>query len=98
MFDLPANYTDHIKLPSESCAEDHRYERPTRLREVYLGAFETSSFTPKERLRVARELGESSPMSLVHPTVSQDIAETYGAVYPAMRRASRNASNGPGLS
>lgn len=41
--------------------------------EVYLEkAFEGTGFRPKERLPVARALGESSLMFLIHPTLSQD--------------------------
>ncbi len=40
--------------------------------EVYLEkAFENTSFIPKERLSVAKELGESSLMFLVHPTLTE---------------------------
>jgi dTDP-4-amino-4,6-dideoxygalactose transaminase len=41
--------------------------------EVYLEkAFEGKSFKPVERLPVARELGETSLMFLVHPTISME--------------------------
>lgn len=41
--------------------------------EVYLEkAFENSSFRPKERLSNAKELGETSVMFLVHPTLKPD--------------------------
>lgn len=41
--------------------------------EVYLEkAFENSSFKPKERLSNAKELGETSIMFLVHPTLKPD--------------------------
>lgn len=41
--------------------------------EVYLEkAFENTSFRPKERLPVARELGETALMFLVHPTLTPD--------------------------
>jgi dTDP-4-amino-4,6-dideoxygalactose transaminase len=39
--------------------------------EVYLeGAFETTGFAPPERLPVAKQLGETSLMFLVHPTLT----------------------------
>ncbi len=46
--------------------------------EVYLEkAFDGTAWRPAERLRVARELGETSLMFLVHPTVQEDeIAKT----------------------
>ncbi len=41
--------------------------------EVYLErAFEGTSFRPKERLPVARELGETSLMFLTHPTMTEE--------------------------
>jgi dTDP-4-amino-4,6-dideoxygalactose transaminase len=41
--------------------------------EVYLEkAFDNTDFRPKERLPVAKELGETSLMFLVHPTLTQD--------------------------
>jgi len=41
--------------------------------EVYLEkAFDNTRFRPKERLEVAKELGETSLMFLVHPTLSQE--------------------------
>jgi len=41
--------------------------------EVYLEkAFDNTGFRPKERLPVARELGETSLMFLVHPTLTQE--------------------------
>lgn len=41
--------------------------------EVYLEkAFDNTGFRPKERLSVARELGETSLMFLVHPTLTEE--------------------------
>ena len=41
--------------------------------EVYLEkAFDNTSWRPAERLPVARELGETSLMFLVHPTLGAD--------------------------
>jgi dTDP-4-amino-4,6-dideoxygalactose transaminase len=41
--------------------------------EVYLEkAFDNTGFRPKERLSVAKELGETSLMFLVHPTLTQE--------------------------
>ena len=40
--------------------------------EIYLErAFEGTGFAPAERLPVARELGETSLMFLVHPTLTE---------------------------
>jgi dTDP-4-amino-4,6-dideoxygalactose transaminase len=46
--------------------------------ELYLEkAFDNTAYRPKERLKVARELGETSLMFLVHPTLTEaDIAKT----------------------
>lgn len=44
--------------------------------EVYLEkAFDNSGFRPKERLPVARELGETSLMFMVHPTITEEQME-----------------------
>ena len=44
--------------------------------EVYLEkAFDETSFRPKERLPVAKELGETSLMFLVHPTLTREEIE-----------------------
>jgi dTDP-4-amino-4,6-dideoxygalactose transaminase len=41
--------------------------------EVYLEkVFDTTEFRPKERLPVAKELGETSLMFLVHPTLTKE--------------------------
>ena len=41
--------------------------------EVYLEkAFDNTSYRPKERLPVAKELGETSLMFLVHPTLTEE--------------------------
>jgi len=41
--------------------------------EVYLEkAFENTPFRPRERLPVAKELGETSLMFLVHPTITDE--------------------------
>ena len=59
--------------------------------EVYLEkAFDNTSWRPKERLPVAKELGESSLMFLVHPTLTQDeISKTVDVIQQVMRRASK---------
>ncbi|WP_309083904.1 DegT/DnrJ/EryC1/StrS aminotransferase family protein [Chelativorans sp.] len=62
--------------------------------EVYLErAFEGTPWRPKERLVVARELGETSLMFLVHPTLKpnelQQTAETIGVVLRAAEKSSR---------
>jgi dTDP-4-amino-4,6-dideoxygalactose transaminase len=57
--------------------------------EVYLEkAFEGTGFRPAERLPVARELGETSLMFLVHPTLTQgDVAKTCDAIREVGRAA-----------
>ncbi len=59
--------------------------------EVYLEkAFDSTGWRPKERLLVAKELGETSIMFLVHPTLTQDeIQKTCDAIYQVMAIASR---------
>ena len=54
--------------------------------EVYLEkAFDNSGFRPKERLANAKELGETSLMFLVHPTLTEDeIQQTCGAITSVM--------------
>jgi len=60
--------------------------------EVYLEkAFEGTGFAPKHRLPVARELGETSLMFLVHPTLhDDDIEDTCAAVRKVFAVASRD--------
>lgn len=50
--------------------------------EVYLEkAFDNTGYRPKDRLTVARELGETSLMFLVHPTLTEaDMDRTCGAI------------------
>lgn len=57
--------------------------------EVYLEkAFEDTGLCPAERLPVARELGETSLMFLVHPTLTEDeIEQTCTALESVMRLA-----------
>lgn len=59
--------------------------------EVYLEkAFEGSGFEPGSRLPVARELGETSLMFLVHPTLqAAEIAKTVEVVSRVMQSATR---------
>ena len=54
--------------------------------EIYMEkAFEKAGLRPKERLPVARELGETSLMFMVHPTLSEahmhDMADRMSAVF-----------------
>jgi dTDP-4-amino-4,6-dideoxygalactose transaminase len=58
--------------------------------EVYLEkAFENTGWRPKERLPVAKELGETSIMFLVHPTLTRDeIQKTCDVIEQVMTRAS----------
>ncbi|MCO5784795.1 aminotransferase [Pseudomonas sp. G11-1] len=57
--------------------------------EVYLEkAFDNTGWRPAERLPVARELGETSLMFLVHPTLTEDeIRKTCAAIDEVMREA-----------
>lgn len=59
--------------------------------EVYLEkAFDGTPWRPAERLPVARELGETSLMFLVHPTLTTaEIEKTGEAIAAVMREASR---------
>jgi dTDP-4-amino-4,6-dideoxygalactose transaminase len=59
--------------------------------EVYLEkAFDSTVFRPKKRLPVARELGETSLMFLVHPTLSEaEINKTCEVLSEVMKRAAR---------
>lgn len=59
--------------------------------EVYLEkAFNGTGFRPAERLTVARQLGETSLMFLVHPTLTvAEIDKTCAVVDQVLRRASR---------
>jgi len=59
--------------------------------EVYLEkAFDDTGWRPEERLPVARGLGETSLMFLVHPTLTEaEIQKTCAAVANVMGRASR---------
>ncbi len=57
--------------------------------EVYLEkAFDNTGFRPKERLKVAMELGESSLMFLVHPTLTdENMLDTCNAIIDVMTKA-----------
>lgn len=59
--------------------------------EIYLEkAFDDTGWRPAKRLTVARRLGETSLMFLVHPTLTQsEIERTCHAVQRAMRKATR---------
>lgn len=59
--------------------------------EVYLEkAFDDTGFRPAERLQVARKLGETSLMFLVHPTLTTaEIAKTCEVVQTVLRQACR---------
>jgi dTDP-4-amino-4,6-dideoxygalactose transaminase len=59
--------------------------------EVYLEkAFETMAWRTKDRLPVARQLGETSLMFLTHPTITDDELERYvGAIRSVLERAVR---------
>ena len=59
--------------------------------EVYLEkAFDGTGWRPAERLEVARQLGETSLMFLVHPTLtSAEIAKTCEVIAAVLRQACR---------
>lgn len=59
--------------------------------EVYLEkAFKKSEFKPKQRLKNAKELGDSSLMFLIHPTLSQqDIDSTCKVLAEVMNLATK---------
>ena len=59
--------------------------------EVYLEkAFENTGWRPEERLPVAKELGETSLMFLVHPTLTSDeIRKTIDVIRQVMKLASK---------
>jgi dTDP-4-amino-4,6-dideoxygalactose transaminase len=59
--------------------------------EIYLEkAFDNTGLRPKERLPVAKELGETSLMFLVHPTLTEkEIGLTCDVLADAMKRAVR---------
>jgi dTDP-4-amino-4,6-dideoxygalactose transaminase len=59
--------------------------------EVYLEkAFENTGWRPEKRLPVAKELGETSLMFLVHPTLTEfEIQKTCDALVRAMAKASK---------
>ena len=59
--------------------------------EVYLEkAFDNTGWRPKERLPVAKELGETSLMFLVHPTLTQEeIQKTCDVIEQVMLQASK---------
>ena len=58
--------------------------------EVYLEkAFDNTGWQPAERLPVARRLGETSLMFLVHPTLTDgDIQKTCQVIHQVLSRAS----------
>ena len=57
--------------------------------EVYLEkAFDSTNFRPKKRLTNAKELGETSLMFLIHPTLRKtDIDHTCDAIKEVMAQA-----------
>ena len=59
--------------------------------EVYLEkAFDNTGWRPKKRLPIAKELGETSLMFLVHPTLTQDeITKTTEVIQQVMAEASK---------
>jgi dTDP-4-amino-4,6-dideoxygalactose transaminase len=62
--------------------------------EIYLEKAFNSELRPAERWRVAKELGETSLMFLVHPTLSEDdMQDTCRAVAKVMNAASASSGN-----
>jgi dTDP-4-amino-4,6-dideoxygalactose transaminase len=59
--------------------------------EIYLEkAFDQGALRPKERLPVAKKLGETSLMFMVHPTLTEsDMVDTCKAVAKVMAMAAR---------
>lgn len=59
--------------------------------EVYLEkAFDATSFRPRNRLSVARELGETSLMFLVHPTLTEnEVQKICDAIYEVLSQAQK---------
>jgi len=59
--------------------------------EVYLEkAFDNTEWRPGERLCVAKELGETSLMFLVHPTLTQlEIEKTCTAISDVMQKSAK---------
>jgi dTDP-4-amino-4,6-dideoxygalactose transaminase len=65
--------------------------------EVYLEKAFPAEMRPLHRLRVARELGETSLMFLVHPTIKEeDIVDTFLAVAKVMTAATDQPSHDVG--
>ncbi|HTQ60919.1 MAG TPA: DegT/DnrJ/EryC1/StrS aminotransferase family protein [Candidatus Solibacter sp.] len=63
--------------------------------EIYLEKAFTPELRPTERLRVARELGETSLMFLVHPTLAEiDMRDTCRAVGKVLEAATANGETG----
>ena len=62
-----------------------------RCSDIYLDkAFDQGTLRPKERLPVAKELGETSLMFMVHPTLTDsDMIDTCKAVEKVMVMAAR---------
>jgi len=60
--------------------------------EVYLEkAFDDTGWRPSHRLPVARELGETALMFLVHPTLTEaEISKTSTVIQQVMNQASKN--------
>ena len=63
---------------------------PGSCSEVYLEkAFEGTGFTPKNRLIIAKMLGDTSLMFLVHPTLTQEnIKKTKEVIMDVLKSAS----------
>ena len=59
--------------------------------EIYLEkSFQEKSLCPKNRLPVAKELGETSLMFVLHPTITENIMNEYAeAITKVLKRALR---------
>ena len=67
--------------------------------EIYLEKAFPREMQPRERLAIARELGETSLVFLVHPTLSeQDMTDTASAVAKVLAAATRSSFNRGGFS
>lgn len=99
-----AHYKCYVQVRPEQLAEDWTRDRIIEAiaargvpcfqgscSEVYLEkAFDNTDWRPSERLPVAQELGETSLMFLVHPTLTEDeISKTCAVIDEVMGEAAR---------
>ncbi|WP_254986919.1 hypothetical protein [Cyanobium sp. ATX 6E8] len=86
---IHAWYKFYVFVKPEALAEGWRRDRI--LSEIYLEkCFQEAGLAPAERLPVARELGATSLMFLVHPTITPEQMAAYAeAVRSVVKRACR---------